>query len=61
MISGLYATPIKTNQDQSRIDAPGVLHLIIAKGIKRKRIFTEPKTDRIVSTGNRGRLIILPD
>lgn len=29
------------NQDQSRIDASGALHHIIARGIERKRIFTD--------------------
>ncbi len=43
MISGLYATPTKTNQDQSRIDAPGALHHILAGGIEHKRLFTKPK------------------
>ncbi|MDO9566448.1 MAG: hypothetical protein Q7J15_06890 [Candidatus Desulfaltia sp.] len=32
---GLHATPIK-----KRIDAPGALHHIVARGIERKRIFT---------------------
>ena len=36
MISGLYATPIKT-----RIDAPGALHHIIAGGRERKKIIRE--------------------
>jgi len=39
MISSLYATLIR--QSSARIDAPGALHHIIARGIERKRIFTD--------------------
>jgi len=41
VISGLYATPNKTNQDQSIIDAQGELHQIIAGGVDRKRLLTD--------------------
>jgi REP element-mobilizing transposase RayT len=41
MISGLHATSIKSMPRQSRIDAPGALHHIIARGIERKKIFQD--------------------
>ena len=48
MMSGLYATPIKNRCPPASMalragggQAPGALHHIIARGIERKRIFTD--------------------
>ena len=54
MISGLYATPIKTNQDQSRLDAPGALHNSIVSSIDRKRLFTDGSELLDLKPGNKG-------
>ncbi|MBW2607849.1 MAG: hypothetical protein JRD05_09465 [Deltaproteobacteria bacterium] len=52
--------PRQSRPRQSRIDAPGALHHIIARGVERKRLFTDD-VDRDNFLNRLGNILIITE